>query len=571
MNNIKALYLCAPLTALLLLGSCADEENVAPTAQRAGITSLTAQFVNGEYKDRTVPSYDGVASPTWTIPANFSGTDFVIPIPYYYPEESDSSMAESMKAMKVSAILENNCLISPSLETVLDLTKKNQFVYTDPYGTQTPITISGELTRSPKCALKSITIQPGDLGGIIDETSKTVSVVTAEDLSQATAEVVLDPHATISPDPSVPHDMNDGFTFTVTADNGTSKAEYKVVKQVPPKVPSGYASGSETDLWNLDMTTLGVTSPDNTHPTLAATGAYVILNLGDGSAPQYFRKATGTRMGTINLGSANATGAITSDNAGNVLICNFATTGQTLNIYKTNDVTKAPELLISYPNNLGVDLGGRLHVQGDINGNAVITATPYSCNNAIRWIVTNGNVGAPQNIVLTGVPFWGGQDDAAKVVALDNTGSAGALVDFYNGGDCQMYYLPDWGTTSATSLLKNTSGNSWGENTGAIDARMFNGARYVLLYNMGYWPSWGLGGDVYLYDAGNPNSMTGDIRTSSALKYSWSTGMNGSAAGGGRFADVLLAPSADGYFMYIFWCSNTHLSFGAAQVDCIQK
>lgn len=65
--------------------------------------------------------------------------------------------------------------------------------------------------------------------------------------------------------------------------------------------------------------------------------------------------------------------------------------------------------------------------------------------------------------------------------------------------------------------------------------------------------------------------MTGDISSSSALKYSFDSGDYGSAADGGRFGDVLLAPSADGYFMYIFWCSNTHLSLGAAQIDCIQK
>lgn len=570
MNNIKAKYLCAPLAALLFLGSCADEEHVAPTAQRAGITSLTAQFTQGAYKDRGVPSADGVESPTWTIPADFTGTDLVIPIPYYYPAESDSSMAESMKAMKVTAILENNCFLSPSLETILDLTKKNQFIYTDPYGNETPITISGELTRSAKCGLKSITIQPGDLAGIIDEDTKTVSLVTAEDLSNATAEVVLDPHATISPDPSVAHNMNDGFTFTVTADNGTSKAEYKIVKQIPPKVENGYATGSEKALWTVDMTTVGVSVPDNTHPTLAATGAYVILNLGDGSTPQYFRKATGTQVGTINLGSADASGAITSDNAGNVLICNFATTGQTLNVYKTNDVTKAPELLLSYPNNLGVDLGARLHVQGDVNGNAVITATPYSCNNVIRWIVKDGKVGEAENLPLSGVPFWGGQDDAAKVVSLDDSGSAGAIVDFYDGGNDQMYYTPDWGKT-VSNLLQNTGGSAWGENNAAIDVRPFNGARYALLYNMGYWPQWGMGGYLYLYDASSIGSMTGDISSSPALKYSFESGEYGSAADGGRFGDVLLAPSADGYFMYIFWCSNTHLSLGAAQIDCIQK
>lgn len=571
MKKTKAIYLCAPLAALLFLGSCADEENVAPTADRAGITSFTAQFTTGDYKDRIVPSYDGIDAPTWTIPSTFTGTDFVIPIPYYYPEESDNTMEQAIKAMKLSAVLENNCYISPSLETILDLTKKNEFVYTDPYGTQTPITITGRLTRSPKCALKSIIIQPGDLTGIIDEATKTVSIVTAEDLSQATAEVVLDPHATISPDPSVAFNMNDGYTFTVTADDGTNSSQYHIVKNIPPKVPSGYADGSETLLFQTDMTTIGVTSPANTHPTLAATGPYVLLNFGDGSAPQYFRKATGTRMGTINMGSADATGAITSDDAGNVLICNLAASGSTLNIYKTNDVTKAPELLISYPNLLGVTIGARLHVQGDVNGNAVITATPYSCNNAIRWIVTNGQVGNAENLLLNGVSAWGSQDDAAKVVSVDATGSAGAMVDFYNGGACQMWYMPDWGTSAPTALIQETSGSAWALNTDAIDIRPFNNGRYAVLFEQGYWPNWGLTGHIYLYDAGNVTSLTGNPGDSPALKYTWTTNDNGSPAGDGRFGDVLLSPSADGYYLYIFWASNTHLTFGAAQIDCIER
>ena len=549
------------LALALAFTGCAEEENVAPTANREGITSLSAYFTSGTYQDKLAAQLSTTSSET---------TDYVIPIPYYYPEESDYVPSEDMKAMKVTAKLENNCFLSPGLG-VLDLTKKNEFTYTNPYGEQKKITISGQLTHLNKCAIKSFMAEPGDLSGVIDEDSKTISLVTMDDLSKMTADVVLDPHATISPDPSVPHNFNDGFEFTVTADNGVDKSTYKVMKQIPQKMDNGYRAGSEKELFVNDMTTLGVKDPNAIHPTLACVGNFVVLNLGDGSAPQYFRKATGSKVGTIALGEAKATGAITSDNVGNMLICNFADNGQTLNIYKTNDVTKAPTKLISYTNGLGVGIGARLHVQGDLNSNAVITATPYSCNNAIRWIVKDGRVGNPENILMS-VAAWGAQDDAAKVVGVDAEGKNGSIVDYYQGGACQMYYLSDWKTSA--NLVQNNSGNAWGYNTAAIDVRPFNKARYLALFEMGYWPDWGLTGHIYLYDASNPASVTGTTDGSSMLKYAYTIPDNFGSVGyasDGRFADVLVTPSEDGYFLYIFYASNTHLSFGGIQVDCIKK
>ena len=549
------------LALALAFTGCAEEENVAPTANREGITSLSAYFTSGTYQDKLAAQLSTTSSET---------TDYVIPIPYYYPEESDYVPSEDMKNMKVTAKLENNCFLSPGLG-VLDLTKKNEFTYTNPYGEQKKITISGQLTHLNKCAIKSFMAEPGDLTGVIDEESKTISLVTAADLSEMTADVVLDPHATISPDPSVPHNFNDGFEFTVTADNGVDKSTYKVMKQIPPKIDNGYRAGSEKELFVNDMTTLGVKDPNAIHPTLACVGNFVVLNLGDGSAPQYFRKATGSKVGTIALGEAKATGAITSDNAGNMLICNYADNGQTLNIYKTNDVTKAPTKLISYTNGLGVGIGARLHVQGDLNSNAVITATPYSCNNAIRWIVKDVRVGNPENILMS-VAAWGAQDDAAKVVGVDAEGKNGSIVDYYQGGACQMYYLSDWKTSA--NLVQNNSGNAWGYNTAAIDVRPFNKARYLALFEMGYWPDWGLTGHIYLYDASNPASVTGTTDGSSMLKYAYTIPDNFGSVGyasDGRFADVLVTPSEDGYFLYIFYASNTHLSFGGIQVDCIKK
>ena len=66
---------CAAFASLSLLTNCAEEEHVAPTAHRAGITSLTAYFTSGEYKDKVAKE--------WIINSNEEKTDYVIPIPYY--------------------------------------------------------------------------------------------------------------------------------------------------------------------------------------------------------------------------------------------------------------------------------------------------------------------------------------------------------------------------------------------------------------------------------------------------------------------------------------------------------
>ncbi len=104
-------------------------------------------------------------------------------------------------------------------------------------------------------------------------------------------------------------------------------------------------------------------------------------------------------------------GAITSDKAGNMLLCNIAAKNATFNIYKTSSVTEAPVLFISMTYNIGVGvkMGAKINVQGDINGNAIITvptwawaATPAH-HEFIRWVVTNGVAGPAEVVSATNI------------------------------------------------------------------------------------------------------------------------------------------------------------------------
>ena len=74
------LYFSAIVMLALVMTACQDPEYVLPTADRQGITSITALFTQGKYAEVEA------AKLTVTDPDQ---TDFVIPIPWYYPEDSD--------------------------------------------------------------------------------------------------------------------------------------------------------------------------------------------------------------------------------------------------------------------------------------------------------------------------------------------------------------------------------------------------------------------------------------------------------------------------------------------------
>ena len=70
---------------MLAMTSCEDPKYVAPTADRQGLTSLTAIFTSGPFVDQTMAKLD-ITDP---IPDRL-----VIPVPYYYPETSDDETAQ---------------------------------------------------------------------------------------------------------------------------------------------------------------------------------------------------------------------------------------------------------------------------------------------------------------------------------------------------------------------------------------------------------------------------------------------------------------------------------------------
>ena len=581
MKRITYLFLAILAVSV---SACHEPEYVKPTAERQGITSLVAYFAFGPYEGQEMGRLE-ISDP--------EAERYVIPVPWYFPETSDDITTPYMTKVRVRASLQANCKIEPPL-TVLDLTEENAYTYTDATGASRNIIITGERVKSNKCELLSFTLKRPTLNGVIDKASKSVSLITANDLSMAEASVTLSAHASISPDPGEPHNYNDGFTFTVTADDGVSTADYYVIKNVPEKIDYGINATSAEKLFNLDPSTgLGLPAFNTVaNVSLAVLESNLIVNMGDGSAPRYYNKIMGTSGGTIKIGGAVPTGAIASDEQDHLLICNLAEAGEVFNIWKTSSVDQEPELLLSFTNDQDIQLGLEMKVIGNIEDEAVISVTypglaGVTTSGRFRAIhIVGGAVVSNEMIDLFAAQgfFWGsGPANSTCIVAGSPSMDAGWYSCKYSDNTL-TWFKPDLSIGSAipgegVGESEDAPGGGYYVNGNVdpnnLDSKCFNNARYLLLFVSNHFPKWWPGPQLYVYDITN-GSLSGRIYNSPQLAFSVPFMYNeqyqtGSNDGNGACADAILAPSADGYVLYIYYYDHFSGMIGGYSLDCIKR
>lgn len=566
-----------------LLASCHKPEYVLPTADRQGITSLTAYFAFGPFEGQEMGRVE-IADPTVE--------RYEIPVPWYFPETSDDITTPYMTKVRVRASLQPNCKIEPGL-TVLDLTDENHFTYTDATGASRDIVITGKRVKSSKCDIITFSLTQPVMSGMVDKVSKKVSLITPKDLSVATASVTLSAHATISPDPALPHNYNDGMKFTVTADDGITKAEYLVVKDIPEKIDYGVNATSVEALFNLSPeTALGLPGYQAVaNVSMGVIDSDLIVNVGDGSTPRYYNKVVGTKGGEIKIGSAVPTGAIASDEQDHLLICNLAEPGQTFTIWKTASVKQAPEELFSFVNDQDLQLGLEMKVIGNIEDEASISVTypglaGVTQSSRFRSIhIVGGQVVSNELKDLSGAGFlWGsGPSGSTCVPAASATNNDGWYSCVYS--DNQLtWFKPDLtigkqlngygdGTDDVqgggTYVDSNTSPNN-------LDTKGFNQARYLALFVSNHFPKWWPGPQLYVYDITSGSLQGENIWNSPGLVFSlpfmYDKQYNtGGQDGNGACGDVILAPSADGYMLYIYYYDHYSQMIGGYSLDCIKR
>ena len=556
MKNYK--FLAIVLVLFSFMNGCHEPDELLPSVSRDGINSITATFEDGT----------GQFIGYFTDGSN----EIIIPIPYYYPENSNNQILESqLKRMRVTANLDDNVIVSPAL-LYLDLTQDNKITVIDQIKAKKEFIVRGEIRKSNKCQIEDFKLPSLGLTGVINEANKTISLVAIGNLDPALAEITISYHATVSPDPTaIALDYNNNLELTVTAHDGITKNVYTVKKEVPEKLAYGIRNGSAKLMFAKQLKAdLGITV-DHMTGGIAATGDYVVLNTRNANSI-YINAKTGEYVGEIELGDIK--GSLTNfyntaDADGNVLISNLAPNAGSFKIWKVASIPGTPELMIEW--NGGLAVGRKFSVQGSISGNAIITAPILAAGQKIaRWTIVAGVLTSQTPEIVTMSGLAKGWTTNADVVGTSNTDLAS---DYFVASYSDNTFAWVDGKTNAVRKKLDVISTNYIPN--AVDFIEFNNAKYVTLNWVNSF-TWGAADAVWLLDVSNDNDFSGNLETKTCKSVVWECERNvyggksvsPAVANANGTGDVALRISDDGYYMYLYFLFTNGYVVGY-QFDCI--
>lgn len=540
------------------LNGCHDPEELIPPVSREGINSITATFTDG------TGSFVGYIMENSNV--------ITIPIPYFYPLSSNNQINESqLKDMRLTANLDDNVIISPSLLN-LDLTQENIITVTDQVKLQKEYIVKGEIRKSSECLLEAFKLPSLGLDGVINEATKTISLVAIGNLNPAVAEITLSYHASISPDPTTEAlDYNTDLELTVTAHDGLTKNVYTIKKEVPEKLLYGIRSGSAKLMFEKQLKVDCGIMVDNLTGGMAVTNDYVILNTRNENSV-YLNAKTGEKVGEIDLGALK--GSLTnfyntSDADGNVLICNLAPNAGSFKVWKLASVTSTPELMIEWDG--GLAIGRKLSINGSINGDAIITAPILAVGQKVaRWTIVNGVLTSQTPEIVTMSGLTKGWTTNADVVSTSNTD---VNSDYFVASYSDNTFAWVNGTTNVVRKSLDAISSNYIPN--AVDYLEFNNAKYVTL-NWANSFTWGSSDAIWLLDVSSDANFAGNLDSKTCNAVVWESPRNiyggksvsPAVANGNGTGDVALRVSEDGYFLYLYFMFTNGYVVGY-QFDCI--
>jgi hypothetical protein len=130
--------------------------------------------------------------------------------------------------------------------------------------------------------------------------------------------------------------------------------------------------------------------------------------------------------------------------------------------------------------------------------------------------------------------------------------------------DNTIQYVNGNGTIAASLPLANLDVTT-NYNTNVMDSKTYNNATYAIHLVTSHFPMWGIGPQLRLFDVSTPTSIKDGAMVISDTNIEWfQTAAAGCAAG-----DVIMAPSADGFKVYIFYYDHNAGVIGGYVADCI--
>ena len=550
----KILSIISVIAFLMSISACHSPEEFNPTVERNIINNLTASFPDDDSDDNS-----------FTSEIDYTNHVITVVFPYNYPKLSDNVLRLSdLKKMRVIADLDNNVYVYPTL-LFMDMTKDNFITVKDQTGASTEYKVVAEIRKSNECAITKFNITSLGLSGIINESTKTISLISLESIGEVLADISISHGATISPDPrTVALNYDQDQKITVTAQNGTTKSTYTVKKEIPEKIAAGLRANSAKLIWAKKLTDIGISSSDMT-TGIAVTNDYVVINE-RAKNPIYLNAKNGEKAGTMNISFAGSLTNFytTSDKDGNILFTNLTpNAGPAFTVWKASGVDQAPEKYIEFTTSLA--MGRKLSVSGSLNNNAIITAPIYATSGQFaRWQVENGVLKSqtPDIITAQGIGAWGTNAD---VIYSDPTDLTSDYFTTFYAEPRNLCWM-DGKTNSIKNKGVALDGNYV---PNAVDHAVFNKVEYVASNLVNPW-SWGTADNIYLFDL-----SSGSLGTQAIDFGSTGLGINGNYGSkilgntnGNYCGDVVLKVSDDGYYMYIYFMfCNGYV--GCVQCDCI--
>lgn len=187
-----------------------------------------------------------------------------------------------------------------------------------------------------------------------------------------------------------------------------------------------------------------------------------------------------------------------------------------------------PAELLSYTNATGASMGKHISVQGNVKGDAIVTAVIYTWNGAVckflRWVITGGVPAKPQMISVTGATAgWNGNGHARRGGLFGQ--SRRSLLPCLLQCQCAVSCRCDGAVTHKIATA------TWGANSNynCVDVCTFNNAKYAAIYEGAHFTYGEF--KAYMFDVTTPDQMTvratrrrrrSSYRTNTSLPGRWS-------------------------------------------------
>ena len=550
-------YFAVALSALFMASCQQPDFKVSEAEATKAINSITASFIDDTSEENHFKSE-----------IDYDNHVITIVFPYTYPANTKYNLTEDdLKKVKVVANLDDNCFIEPSI-LIMDLTQDNIITVINQKKERTDYIVRGEIRKSNACAVTAFKLVDENLVGVVNESTKVISIIKDEAPAKQLAEVELSFGATITgTDPTkVACDYSKDVKFTVTAQDGKTTAEYTVKVQLPSTLEKGMRPGSGKILWNNKIVETYAPATPLMMSSMAVIKDYIVLNTRNEDMMVVNRK-TGAKEGTIKLPFKSSLGNFkaTGDSSDNILVTNLDS--KEIVVYRIKGINGTPTEYIRY-NVGGKSYGRGISVIGSLDKDAVITMPRFEDAGwyFLRWTVTGGVLNTePELVTINSSVNAGGWVYNCDVVATDPSNpKSDYFVNSYaklTGGttaseDRGTIWID--GATNKDKCHSPYTSSNWVRN--ALDYVKFNGVGYLIANSVNSF-TWGADDMIYLYDLGDANLDNIVWKSEAGIYGSMS---NITQANGNACSDVALRLSDNGYYMYAYFF------FAGGQLVCVQ-